>query len=69
VLTLNQALVKKNLPDFLQVADADYTANRAISALLQDRALSSILVLEYSNLLLAAIRHSDSAVVSLETSQ
>jgi hypothetical protein len=69
VLALNQALAKENLPGFLQVADASYTANGAISALLQDRALGSILVSEYSDLLLTAIKHSDSAVVSLETSQ
>jgi hypothetical protein len=69
VLALNQALVKEDLPGFLQITDASYTANRAISVLLQNRALSSILVLEYSNLLLTAVRHSDSAVILLKTSQ
>jgi hypothetical protein len=69
VLALNQALAKENLPGFLQVADAGYTANGAILALLQDRVLSSILVSEYSNLLLTAVRHSDPAVILLKTSQ
>ena len=69
MLVLNQVLVKENLLSFLQIADADYTVNRAISALLQDGALSSILVLEYSNLLLTAVRYSDSAVILLKISQ
>jgi hypothetical protein len=69
VLALNQALAKEDLPGFLWVADAGYTANRVISALLQDGALSSILVSEYSDLLLTAVRCSDPAVILLEISQ
>jgi hypothetical protein len=69
VLALNQALVKEDLLGFLWVADAGYTANRAISVLLQDGALSSILVSGYSDLLLTAVRCSDPAVILLEISQ
>jgi hypothetical protein len=69
VLALNQALIKEDLLDFLWIADAGYTANRVISVLLQNRALSSILVLEYSDLLLTAVRCSDLVMILLETSQ
>jgi hypothetical protein len=69
VLALNQVLVKEDLPGFLWIADAGYTVNEVISVLLQDGALSSMLVSGYSDLLLTAVRCSDPAVISLETSQ
>ena len=69
MLVLNQVLVKKNLPDFLQITDTDYIMNKTISVLLQNEALSSILILEYSNLLLTAVRCSNLVIISLKISQ
>src|SRR5215469_9769492 len=59
ILALNRALVGKGMPDFLRVVDASYTRSGAISVLLKQGALGTILVPNYSDLLITAVCKED----------
>jgi hypothetical protein len=66
---LNLALTKLKLLSFLWVVDVGYTSSEAISVLLKNRALSSIVVLEYTDILLTAVRKVDANITAVEASQ
>ena len=53
------------MPDFLRAVDASYTRSGAISVLLEQGALGTMLVPDYSDLLIAAVCKEDQEVVSV----
>jgi len=65
ILALNRALAGKGMPDFLRVVDASYTRSGAISVLLKQGALGTILVPDYSDLLIMAVCKEDQEMVSV----
>ena len=69
ILALNQALTEQRLPSFLWVVDVGYTSSGAISALLKDGALSSMVVPEYTDILLTAVRKVDANITAVEASR
>lgn len=66
ILALNQALSREGLPSFIRAIGASYTATGAVSTLLERGALSTMLLPRYRDLLLAAARQADPAVISVE---
>jgi hypothetical protein len=66
ILALNRALAKKDFPAFVRVVDAGYTRTGAMSVLLERGALGTMLVPQYRDVLVAAARQADRAVVSVE---
>jgi hypothetical protein len=69
ILALNLALTKLKLLSFLRVVDVGYTSSGAISALLKDGALSSIVVLKYTDILLTVVRKVNANITAVEASQ
>jgi hypothetical protein len=69
ILALNQALLEEGLPSFVRIVDANYTATGAVSALLQNGAVSSMLLPRYRDLLLAAARKADQTIIAVEASE
>jgi hypothetical protein len=65
---LNQTLTEQRLLSFLQIVDMGYTSSEAISVLLKNRVLSSIVVSEYTDILLTAVRKIDTNITTVETS-
>src|SRR5215469_325246 len=59
ILALNRALAGKGIPDFLRAVDTSYTRLGAISVLLEQGALGTILVPNYSDLLIAVVCKED----------
>ncbi|ODM14906.1 hypothetical protein SI65_09658 [Aspergillus cristatus] len=66
ILTLNRALARASLPDFIRIVDAGYTSNGAISALLERGALGAMIVPQHQNTLLAAACRADPTVTMVE---
>jgi hypothetical protein len=66
ILGLNTALTAASLPDFLRVVDVGYTRTGAISIILQKGSLNHMLLSRYTDLMIAAVRKIDPAVISLE---
>ncbi|ODM23317.1 hypothetical protein SI65_00906 [Aspergillus cristatus] len=66
ILTLNRALARASLPDFIRIVDAGYTSNGAISALLERGALGAMMVPHHQNTLLAAACRADPTVTMVE---
>jgi hypothetical protein len=64
VSALNRALTRKGLP-FFRVVDTGYTATGAIFVFLEKDSLGSRLIPGYADHLVAAIRQTDPAVVSV----
>jgi len=69
IFALNEALDREHLPSFLRIYDAGYTKSGALTALLQRGALSSMVLPDYTDLLLTAARQIDPAIIALEASE
>ena len=66
ILILNQTLIEQRLLLFLQIVNIDYTSSEAISALLKNRVLSSIVILKYTDILLTVVRKVDANIIAVE---
>jgi len=66
ILALNRALADAKLPDFIRVVDAGYMETGAISVLLGQGSLGSMVLPGYGELLVAVVCKADKAVVSAE---
>jgi hypothetical protein len=66
ILALNLALIKLKLLSFLWIVDVGYILSEAISVLLKDRVLSSIVVSEYTDILLTAVRKININITAVE---
>ncbi|KAL2004445.1 hypothetical protein VTN00DRAFT_5208 [Thermoascus crustaceus] len=66
ILAINRGLAKENFPGFIRVADMGYTATGAMTVLLERGSLGSMLLPDYRDLLVAAARQADPAVISAE---
>ena len=69
ILVLNLALIKLKLLLFLQIVNVSYISTEAISALLKNRILSLIVILEYTNILLTAVRKINANITTVEALQ
>ncbi|EED23619.1 hypothetical protein TSTA_070320 [Talaromyces stipitatus ATCC 10500] len=69
LLALNRALAKAGFPDFVRAVDSGYAASGALTVLLERGTRSSTLVPVYNDTLLAAVRQTDPAVISVEISE
>ncbi|EED11665.1 hypothetical protein TSTA_108510 [Talaromyces stipitatus ATCC 10500] len=69
LLALNRALAKTGFPDFVRAVDSGYAASGALTVLLERGTCSSTLVPVYNDTLLAAVRQTDPAVISVEISE
>jgi hypothetical protein len=66
ILALNRALAGKGLPSFIRVVDAGYTETGAISVLLGQGSLGSMVIPSHRDLVVAAACKADQTVVSVE---
>ena len=69
LLVLNRALDRAGLPIFIRAVDSGYAASGHLTVLMEKGTPSNMLVPAYSDMLLAAIRERDPAVVSVEISE
>ncbi|KAL2004451.1 hypothetical protein VTN00DRAFT_5203 [Thermoascus crustaceus] len=66
ILAINRGLAKEGFPGFIRVVDMGYTATGAMTVLLEKGSLGSMLLPDYKDLLVAAARQADPAVISVE---
>ncbi|KAL2012984.1 hypothetical protein VTN00DRAFT_509 [Thermoascus crustaceus] len=66
ILAINRGLAKEGFPGFICVVDMGYTATGAMTVLLERGSLGSMLLPDYKDLLVAAARQADPAVISVE---
>ncbi|RHZ51556.1 uncharacterized protein CDV56_101122 [Aspergillus thermomutatus] len=66
ILAVNRRLASEGFPGFIRAVDAGYSNTGAISVLLEKKALGSMLLPNHQDLLVAAIRQADPAVISVE---
>jgi hypothetical protein len=66
ILALNKMFHEKGFPNFARVVDAGYTTTGAIVVVLGEGTLNRILIEDYQDLLLTAVRRADSAVIAVE---
>ena len=69
ILALNLTLIKLKLLLFLQIVDVGYISTEAILVLLKNRALSSIVISEYTDILLTAVRKINTNITAVKASQ
>jgi hypothetical protein len=68
-LVLNRAFVGAGLPDFIRAVNAGYAASGHLTVLLKEGAPSGLVVPAYNDMLIAAVREVDIAVISVEISE
>lgn len=66
ILAINRGLAKEGFPGFIRVVHMGYTATGAMTVLLEKGSLGSMLLPDYKDLLVAAARQADPAVISVE---
>ena len=66
---MNKALTAQGLSLFVQVLNAEYSMAGAMSVLLREGAVSTMLVPKYSDMLLTAVRAVDPEITAVETSE
>jgi hypothetical protein len=66
ILAVNRGLAQAEFPDFVRVIDAGYSSTGAVTVLLEKGALGSMLVPVYWDLVVAAARQADPAIISAE---
>ncbi|KAJ5882711.1 uncharacterized protein N7473_001868 [Penicillium subrubescens] len=66
ILAVNRGLAQAEFPGFVRVIDAGYSSTGAVTVLLEKEALGSMLVPAYWDLVVAAARQADPAIISAE---
>lgn len=66
ILATNRGLAKQGFPGFVRAVDAGYTSTGAITILLEKNALGAMVLPSYRDLLVAAVRQADPAIISAE---
>lgn len=66
ILAVNRGLSKGGFPGFIRAIDAGYTGTGAVTVLLEKGALGSMLLPAHCDLLVAAARQADPAIISAE---
>ena len=69
ILAMNKVLTAQGLLLFVWVLNAGYSMAGAVSALLREGAVSTMLVPKYSDVLLTAVRAVDPEITAVETSE
>lgn len=66
ILAVNRGLAQADFPGFVRAIDAGYSSTGAVTVLLEKRALGSMLVPVHWDLVVAAARQADPAIISAE---
>ena len=66
ILVINHGLAKQGFPGFIRAVDAGYTSTGAVTILLEKNALGAMILPNYRDLLVAAVRQADLAIISAE---
>lgn len=66
ILAVNRGLAQAEFPGFFRAIDAGYSSTGAVTVLLEKGALGSMLVPDHWDLVVAAARQADSAIISAE---
>jgi hypothetical protein len=66
ILAVNRGLAQAEFPDFVRAIDAGYSSTGAVTVLLEKGALGSMVVPSHWDLVVAAARQADPAIISAE---
>lgn len=66
ILAVNRGLAQAEFPDFVRAIDAGYSSTGAVTVLLEKEALGSMLLPVHWDLVVAAARQADPAIISAE---
>ena len=69
LLTINVAIQKMGLPEHIRFLKLSYTANGAISGLLSEKAITSMLIPTFNETLIKVVRQYDQATVEVEQAE